>query len=69
MISCGEDPAPAPNTDDRDEVRKDAGKSGGKQTTGDNTSRRDAGTKKDAGKVADTETENDGVQLSPDPRF
>jgi hypothetical protein len=27
VISCGEDPAPAPNTDDRDEVRKDAARS------------------------------------------
>lgn len=69
VISCGEDPAPAPSASDGDQVRKDAGKGGGKQSTDDSTSRRDAGAKKDAGKSAepaDTDTQNDDATASDD---
>lgn len=69
VISCGEDPAPQPSADERDEGRKDAGKSSGKPSSEGSTSRRDAGAKKDAGKVVesvDTETQDDEANASAD---
>jgi len=60
VTACGADSAPAPG--ESSTVRKDAGKGNGKSAD-DSTARRDAGSKKDAGKAvqpADTETETDG---------
>jgi len=58
VTACGDDPAPAPGASA--DVRKDAGKSGGKPSGDDSTSRRDAGVKKDASKPLPPSDGEDG---------